>query len=116
MNYSIFKCLFCGYSAQVQGESYFDEGSYKVMQTKVCNGCKTLFEDLYDLPIEWVILNGKDPVSLSKALSLSPHHIGTGCLKCSKPSSTAWSKNKPVCPKCNKLMTLKYNGNLPSKD
>ena len=107
--HTVFKCLFCGYTAQVQGELYIDRGSSSVMQTKVCRYCNILFEDSYDVPITSVILYPQESIYLAELINrLDLQQGSTGCLNCGNPSNEVWEKEKPVCPKCGKLMTRKF--------
>lgn len=109
----VFKCLTCGYSAQVQGELYIDRGSYGFMQTKVCRNCNVLFEDMYDIPLTiGVILKRHDLLNLMKSLDMEYSGKSSGCLRCGENNSEVWSKDKPRCPKCGKLMTRKFDGRI----
>ena len=109
--HTVFKCLFCGYTAQVQGELYIDRGSRSVMQTKVCRHCNILFEDSYNIPFTSLIPHPKHSLHLAELIDrLDLDGATTGCLRCGKPSWEVWSKEHPVCPKCHKLMTRKFNG------
>lgn len=107
--YRVYKCLSCGYSAQVQGELDIDQDSRSVMQTKVCRHCNILFEDSYDVPITMTVLHPPNSLYLAELIDrLDLDGVTTGCLRCGKPSREVWSKEHPVCPKCHKLMTRKF--------
>ena len=107
--HTVFKCQFCGYIAQVQGELYIDRGSHSVMQTKVCRHCNILFEDSYDVPITMTVLHPPNSLYLAELIDcLDLDGATIGCLRCGKPSREVWTKEYPVCPKCHKLMIRKF--------
>jgi len=52
----LFTCNNCGYSAQVNGESYFDYGSQNYIGTFLCKDCEVLFESYLTKIKEWDLL------------------------------------------------------------
>lgn len=96
-----FTCLFCGYSAQVYGEMYFDYGCREFMSTFRCRECRILFENI-----------------ITKMECRMPYHVEYDladeiiCLYCGTDKNNVWNKATGVCPKCEGKMTFSGEGNI----